>query len=396
MDYKWLYKIKYSDRKEYTNEYENRYNGVSTYKYGFKVGSSPAFVVINTEILQMVSRIQKLDKELLRLETVLPRLALDQYYQKCLIDEVQQTNELEGIASTRKEIKNILVKKEDNSRLLGIIQKYQLLGTNDTIPLNNCTDIRELYNDLVLEEVKESNPDNVPDGDIFRKDNVYVKDKASGEVIHKGLYPETSIIQSMTSLLSILDNPTYNMLINISVIHYMFGYIHPFYDGNGRMSRFISSYLLSKELEHIIGYRLAYTIKKDTRKYYKMFKLTNEDVNMGDLTPFTIYFLELIETSLSDLTRYFKDQSAKLDFYHSKILSSNMSEDNKDLAFILVQNTLFAFEGLSVNELSAIYKKSSSKIRTMITELDSIGILNILKKRPYLYNANLDKINELF
>ena len=58
-----------------------------------------------------------------------------------------------------------------------------------------------------------------------------------------------------------LNNDDINFLIRIAVFHYAFGYIHPFYDGNGRTSRFISSYLLSQRLEDLVSFRLSYTIK---------------------------------------------------------------------------------------------------------------------------------------
>lgn len=50
-------------------------------------------------------------------------------------------------------------------------------------------------------------------------------------------------------------------LVKIAVFHYLFGYAHPFYNGNGRTSRFISSYLLCNILNQSIALRISYTIK---------------------------------------------------------------------------------------------------------------------------------------
>lgn len=390
MEYRWLYKIKYSDPQKFDEEYKKRINSLSAYRYDFSVCGFPVFVVVNTKILQLITEIQSLDKEISKKEVSIPPVAYDQFVQKCLIDEVLQTVEMEGVSSSRQEIKGILDNKpQKGARLTGITKKYERLANGETIPLSSCHDIRQLYDEILLEEVRENNIKNIPDGEFFRKDIVYVTNDR-GEIIHSGVVPETAVIQEMTSLLAALKNPVYNHFINIAVAHYMMGYIHPFYDGNGRISRFISSYLLSCRLEKIVGYRLAYTIKKDLPKYYKMFKLTNDKNNRGDLTPFTIYFLELISDSLKELLAYFSEQIEKLSFYEERIKRLNLSKDCRELLYVLVQNALFAYEGLTIPQLSDIAKKSDSHIRSQIKTLNEMGLLDIEKKRSYLYSAKLD------
>lgn len=395
MEYKWLYKIKYAEHSKYNSEYENRYNSQSTYRYSFSVNNHPTFVVITPEILRLVSEIHQLDKKLYTLEHTLPALALKHFTKKCLVDEVQQTNELEGVASTRKEIKEVLENKSDkNNRLYGIVRKYLLLVKSGKVPLSYCQDVRNLYDEFLLQEIRKSNPENVPDGDIFRKNAVYVKDLSSGRVIHNGVFPETKIIETMSSLLSIQGNPKYNPLINIAVIHYMFGYIHPFYDGNGRMSRFISSYLLSQQLEMLVGFRLAYTIKQDIKKYYKMFKLTNEDANAGDLTLFTIYFLELVKSSQTELISHFTDKLTQLKFYQTKLDTlTEKSEIYRDTLFAIIQATMFGEDGISISELCSSIKKGDTTTRKVVKEIENDGFLKTKKTRPILYYADLEQFS---
>ena len=132
------------------------------------------------------------------------------------------------------------------------------------------------------EEIKNNDPLNLPDGIFFRK--ICFRLQSTYERIHRGISGETEIIACMEKALFILHNKSIPPLIRISVFHYLFGYIHPFYDGNGRTNRFISSYLLSKELEPLISYHLAKTIKQNISKYYKSFDYTNDTDNRGDLT----------------------------------------------------------------------------------------------------------------
>jgi len=70
--------------------------------------------------------------------------------------------------------------------------------------INICTDIRSLYDELVLKEVVEEDDKNYPDGSIFRKDKVFVQ-SPTGKVIHTEIYPEDKLIDSMAEALNILN-----------------------------------------------------------------------------------------------------------------------------------------------------------------------------------------------
>lgn len=395
MDYKWLYKIKYSDRENYEQEYKNRSKSLSSYRYDFNVHGYPAFVLVTPELMQLVYDIKTHDKELYKKQKQLPSVALESYMRSCLIDEVKQTNELEGVASTRKEINDILIRKnKTNTRLMGIVNKYALLLNNNDVPLSSCSDIRKLYDDLVLDEIKQSDSTSIPDGEIFRKERVYVKDNNTGKVIHTGSYPESEIIESINSVINIINNQSYNSLINIAVIHYMFGYIHPFYDGNGRTSRFISSYLLSKELERIISFRLSYAIKKDTSGYYKIFKLTNDEVNRGELTGFVIYFMDLLRATLITLNSKLSDYINLLRYYGKILDKLNYDDLSLEILFILIQNTLFSEYGLSIQDICNISEKGDTTVRKSIKTMCDDGLLECDRSRPYKYKAQISKIDE--
>jgi len=399
MEYKLLSSIFYSDNSKYLDIYNSRFNSESTYKFNFQVNEYDAFLVINHDILQSVQTIMELDRDLLGRMNVVPDIALNQYRKRCLIDEIKMTNEIEGVNSTRKEINDILNDNgegtNERKRLYGLVQKYKMLLKED-IKLNECEDIRKLYNELVLKEVIEENPKNAPNGTIFRKDKVFVQNSA-GKTIHNGTYPEEKIIKEMSNGLTILNNDNYNSLIRIAVFHYMFGYIHPFYDGNGRTSRFISSYLLSRRLQDLVSYRLSYTIKENIASYYKSFKEANDEKNRGDLTIFVLKFFNMLIISLKDLCSSLDEKHDKLNFFGD--ISSKMCKKDKkkeSVIFILIQNTLFGEVGLSVEELHLISKIGRSKVISSLKELEEKELLYILKDgNRKLYDINLNAISKL-
>jgi Fic family protein len=242
-------------------------------------------------------------------------------------------------------------------------------------------------------EISKEDSKDKPDGNIFRKGPVFVTGR-NGQIIHEGITPEEKIIDTMTKLLDFVNNHNSNPLIKIAVFHYMFGYIHPFYDGNGRLSRFISSYLLSQELERIVAYQLSKSIFSNTNGYYKMFKVTNDPINKGDLTYFIIRFLEIIEKSLIDLNEALIERKNKLDLFSKKIdLLAGEDDIKKQVMDMLLKNTLFGEEGLSVYELEELTDYGLTKIREVIRTLDEDKLLRIGKEgRKMLYDFDLDKL----
>lgn len=398
MEYKLLSSLFYSNKELYEKIYENRKNSESTYNLNFKIGNSDAFVFINNDILNRIDKILELDKKLLFLTNNIPSIALSEYSRKCLIDEIKTTNDIEGISSTRREINDILNDKNNkskNKRLYGIVKKYEMLIKDESIKLNKCEDIRLLYNELTLKDVVDENKENEPDGKIFRKDIVYVRNDRQ-EIIHRGITPEDEIINVMSNSLDILNNDDYNFLVRIAVFHYMFGYIHPFYDGNGRTSRFISSYLISKKLEPLVSYRLSYTIRQNIKKYYKSFNIVNDKKNRGDLTSFVITFFDFIIESIKDLCSSLIERIEKLDFFFEIIDKFTTDDKLKDIIFILVQNSLFGEEGLGVFELSNILEIGESTTRKLLKILENKEL--ILKDKlgnKHIYNIHLDKLIDL-
>jgi len=398
MHYELLSKIFYKNNAAYEDTYLKRFNNEFAYHYDFIIGEHQAFVGMDVQILNLVTNILQLDKRLLKATQSIPSIALIQFTKKCIVDEIKLTNEIEGVHSTRKEINEIINDKTENKRskrLYGLVQKYLMLLDGQRIELKSCQDIRNLYDGLVLAEVKADNPKNVPDGEIFRKEGVDIV-SPSQKVIHKGLYPETKIITAMTSAMAILDDSQMNCFVNIAVFHYMFAYIHPFYDGNGRMGRFISSYLLVQQLEPVVGFGLSYTVEQKIKKYYDMFKEGNDYKNKGDLTLFVIGFLEIVEESIKNLCSTLEARAEKFNFYNGKI--EKYAKENKHLGsiiYVLVQNSLFGDEGISIQEIAENANLSSSTVRACIKQIPVDMLIISQNGRMNIYDVNLDIVAKI-
>lgn len=385
----------YKDKQEYQSLYEQRISAESTYVLPIKIGDHKAFYCLCPEIHHASMQIMQLDKHISLIQNELPEIAFIQFANRCLIDEIKLTNDIEGVYSTRKELAAVLNEvgnKAEKKRFYGLLNKYKMLISDTEFALNTSTDIREIYNDLVLKEVSEDCADNVPDGEIFRKDRAEVTTPTQ-KVIHKGAYPETKIIQLMEQALHILNQKEIPILIRISIFHYLFGYIHPFYDGNGRTSRFISSYLLSKEFEFLIGFRLSYTIKAHIKEYYDAFKECNDEKNLGDLTPFIIMFLNIILESFQNLYDALEKRCHLLSKFSTVIDShTEMSDELKAFAKIVTQVSLFSNEGITKKKLCSELDISESTVNKRLAKLREMGLLIEETCKPAKYLIDLNKL----
>ncbi len=399
MEYVTLSKLSYGDQAVYEQAYHDRFHSPYAQHVDIKIADWPAFFLVTPEICEHMLTIQKVDKSIWLLCGKLPGIATKHFSRRCLIDEIILTNGIEGVHSTRREIDGVLAELERNhkqKRFAGLVQKYDMLLQGAEFPLSTCEDIREIYDDLVLREVSGSDPKNIPDGVIFRKEIVDVTD-SSQKVVHQGLYPEEKIIDAMEKALKYLGDPSAELLYRVSVFHYLLGYIHPFYDGNGRLNRFISSYMLGKELHPLLGYRLSYTIKENITEYYKAYKTCNLPRNRGDLTPFVLMFLAVIEKSTRQLFSALTSRLDALNHYKEIIgrLPHGQERDCSNLYYVLIQVELFSEHGITMKELAKGRNLSPTTLRGQLKKVEDAGLLKVtLSGHAKCYGIDLDQLDK--
>lgn len=370
--------------------YDRRFNDERTWHLKTSIAGSPAFVYMAPEIYEALLEAAQIDKDILRLEAALPQRALDSYRDSCLIDEIVLTNEIEGVHSTRREIGEVLERLKQNDRrgrFFGIVQKYALLQTRPDIALRTCADVRDVYDDLVLAEVRISDPRNVPDGTYFRTKMVHVINEA-GIPIHDGIEPEARIIEEMDQALDVLNDESREPLLRIALFHFLFGYIHPFYDGNGRTNRFISSYLISRQYEPIVGLGISHAVKQEIEKYYKAFSRCEHPLNRGDITPFVIAFSEICVNAMCNLRDALTEKKSQMDMYlhRSAVL---VPEPLRTLVESLITATLFTFDGVTAKELCEAERLSRQTLYKRLSELRKLGLLQEEKiGRKVFYKLN--------
>lgn len=392
-----LHKIFHENSASVFNKvYEERVTFHSTVKLGMHIKPMDQaniyelYYVPTNKMLRMISELYMISMDFNTTFENLPEVAQNQFIIECISEELYNTNELEGIKSNREEIvrstKDVLFNRKSKKRLESMIRSYLRLLSDFDYP-KSPKDIRRIYDDITQGEIDSQD---LPDGELFRKEVTYIlKKSGSGKVIHQGVTPESEIIELMEKFLKFMssDNVEVPDIIKVAVGHYYFGYIHPFYDGNGRTSRFISSMYLSKNLSNISALSLSRGCNQYKTKYLEAFEISNSIRSRGEMNSFIETFLEIIIVALKQMNVELKEKIHLLDLASKKIENDSklgdLSREHRNIMFILAQNHFFdSSSGLTVGELSAIFKKSKPTIRKIVKDLLDMSLVEQRGERP--------------
>lgn len=383
-------------QEEYETEYIRRLEAPFTVHFNIPIHqynrkkAYPAFLCYTGEILRLVEKFYKTYEQFLYTVNIVPPVVLYQFTRLSIVEEVKSTNDIEGVRSTKKEIREIIEKKGTHyHRLQSVVHQYLELLGEEEIKFDTCQDIRNFYDDFTHQEIIRENPQNRLDGSLFRKEPVQIE-AATGKTIHQGLYPESRIIEALDQALRILHSEEYPLLIRLALFHYFFVYIHPFYDGNGRTDRFITSYFLSRQFHRLLAVRLSIYIKRNQSRYYHMLEEADSERNRGDMTPFVMGFLDILIGSTEDTIGVLSRKNEQMRKYESRIDAFQLKDKLlKEIYITLLQAALFYGEGISMADLMKVTGKNRGTIQKRIDEIPGNHLIVTKAGKTNYYKLNL-------
>lgn len=210
------------------------------------------------------------------------------------------STQIEGNMLTQIEVKQVVEGKKsgfpDRERDEREVKNYfKALGYVDQ-ELQKGSDFSEklikTVHSLVLTGTKKGTP--------YREGQNVIRDSVSGAIVY--MPPEaTDVIPLMKNLVkwvySCMKLAELPAPIIAGLAHYQFATIHPYYDGNGRTARLLTTFILHKQGYGMKGiYSLEEYYAKNLQGYYKALTIGKSHNYYGgraeaDVTPFLDYFL---------------------------------------------------------------------------------------------------------
>lgn len=232
---------------------------------------------------------------------------LDKLVEIAKVQSVEDSNKIEGIVTTTTRIKELMAQKttprnRDEEEILGYRDVLNTIHESyEYIPINSNY-ILQLHRELYKYSEKGIG------GRYKNTQNSIVEQDQNGNVIEifKPLPPyETpkAIEDICRELNRALDKNEVDSLLLIPIFIHDFQCIHPFNDGNGRMSRLLTTLLLYKQ-GYVIGKYISLESKIEQNKdgYYSSLRKSglNWYEAQEDVTPFIKYILRTILAAYID------------------------------------------------------------------------------------------------
>ncbi|MBP2026209.1 Fic family protein [Peptoniphilus stercorisuis] len=362
------------------------------------------YYIPTMKTIDLINSISKDDIILVDLYNELPDVAKKAFLIDMLSSELFSTNEIEGVKSSKEELvsttKEVLKSENYNTnlRFSNIINSYFQLQMNNLKRPKDFKDIRKIYDEITIDGVSE---EDLPDGEYFRKNLVYIHKQ--GKEIHRGVSQgdntEEYIILVLEQLLDFLNtDEKCNSLIKNAIFHYYFGYIHPFYDGNGRTNRFISSIYLKEDYSWLTALSLSQGCNEYRNLYLKAFDMTNQVSMQGELNFFVDSFLEILNNGQNILKDNISNKMILLELAYKKSENDkNINEDKLllNITKVAIELSLFGLNDyIDIDLLKEVLGYSEQTLRIKLNKLVELNILEKISKNPIkciLNNAYLEE-----
>ncbi len=342
---------------------------------------------VSQEFLKLIAEIDEFKGKWEALKNMSPE-RLRQLHKVATIESIGSSTRIEGAKLSDIQVETLLsnltstsFKSRDEQEVAGyseamdtLFQAYEDLRITEN-------HIRQLHQILL----RHSNKDERHRGDYKKLNNHVVAINEHGKEI--GVVFETATPfdtpREMEALVhwvnKAIDENSLHPLLIVAVFVVVFLAIHPFQDGNGRLSRILTTLLLLRAGYSYVPYASLESVVEDNKElYYKALRRTQTSLktNAPDWEPWIGFFLRCLKRQKANLA--------------AKVEKEKVSDDTELPALSLQVLGLFKkHERLSISEIVALTGANQNTLKLRMRELVAAGRIRRLgKARATWYRIN--------
>lgn len=297
------------------------------------------------------------------------------YGTKAAEDEIIATSAIESIDFSRDSVRNILKgfapKDDQESRIMGLKKGLEFIG--DTTNKITEENLYKLYM-MTVGDFLEAD-DKLLSGNFYRHDTVYV---VGDRVEHTGL-PYEKVPEGMKALIDFANSEDdINDLVKASIIHFYCAYIHPYFDGNGRIARLLHLwFLIQKSYQSALFIPFSSRIEKSRKAYYDAYTQIEQNKKISgkiDVTPFIIYFIENVYNKMQENA----PAVDTLALYDEVVKSGKATE--KEIKLWQFALSYYGTDEFSTKQLEKDFGNAAyATIRGFVLKFEQLGLLTSIK-----------------
>lgn len=300
------------------------------------------------------------------------------------IEEAITSAIYEGAHSTRAQAEQLLAsgerpKNKDEWMLINNFNAMKWVKENQSTSLTK--DVLLQLHRIVTENTLEG--DDINFQGKFRNDTVFVGP-------HEGI-EYSKVEQAVEEMIALTtSNPRYfHPLLKGILVHYFVGYIHPFFDGNGRTARALFYF---KSIKNQLNYVELLSVSAYLRTHGKQYEKSFEKVkdNEYDLTYFVDFCLDSISSALKEVSRKVRYLLRMVDLKEKFQLSQSQIG-------LMQRMALHKFRTIDIEEYAKQISKSREFARQELKKLLDLNLVSEIKvSKKLVYKVNANMLKELY
>lgn len=304
-----------------------------------------------------------------------PQNSSQLYGTKAMEEEIISTFTIENIDFSRDSVRKIMAGyapgDESENRIYGMKKGLEFISD----PSHAITEenIFRLYETAVGAFLPDE--DKLLPGNYYRHDVVYI---VGDKVEHTGISWE-KLKDYMGDLIDFIQDKTpMNDLLKAALIHFYIAYLHPYFDGNGRMARLLHLwYLVQQGYSSALFIPLSEYVNKSRKGYYDAYTLTEDNAQFSgilDVTPFLVYFIENVYHKLDHALPVPATTAA----FDDALAQGKITEKESALWHFVL--SAYGTAEFSTKQLEKDYGNAAyATIRGFVLKFEGLGLLRSIK-----------------
>lgn len=307
-----------------------------------------------------------------QVRTLTSSYSSEKYGLQAMEEEIISTLSIEQIDTTRESVRRILnggaPGSSSEDKAYGIKRGLDFIAD----PANKITEenLYRLYMLTVGDFLDDQ--DRLVPPNKYRHDAVFV---VGEDIEHQGINYQL-LPEYIGNLIDFIQaDDALDHIIKSIIIHYYFAYLHPYFDGNGRMARLLQQwYLVQRGYVASLFVPLSALINESKGQYYKSFTLISNNYkisNVLDVTPFVSYFFRNV---IGKIQGKVEVPTNILKVFNDLILTGGITGKEKDLFHYVI--SAYGTNEFSTKQLERDFKNAAyATIRSFVLKLEDKGLL---------------------